>query len=218
MLHPLSPLPLPPGYLLRPHRARTACGSVVFLVIDCTRSKLEVDARSTKGRRATRTLCFYLGKISTVRLHHTNAVFTKTTRTPYGATSFSLPFTWCIRCPSGCHCTRLSLPCLRPSDTSAPYPPTLPTLQPPHRTTMTSKGVPSRPTRTHTLPAAPGGVSPSPARPSRGARARGGRVAARAASRLVIVRGRQPSAGRRAGQLSPAARAPRRGCSAPCAS
>eukprot|EP00964_Phaeocystis_antarctica_P011754 scaffold6488_cov30-Phaeocystis_antarctica.AAC.1 len=33
----------------------------------------------------------------------------------------------------------------------------------------------------------------------------------------VIVRGRQPSAGRCAGRLSPAARAPRRGCSAPCA-
>ena len=48
---------------------------------------------------------------------------------------------------------------------------------------------------------------------ARSRRARGGacRVVA------VIVRGRQPSAGRRAGRLSPAARAPRRGCSAPCA-
>ena len=50
------------------------------------------------------------------------------------------------------------------------------------------------------------------------ARSRRARGAARAASWLVIVRGRQPSAGHRAGRLSPAARAPRRGCSAPCAS
>ena len=49
---------------------------------------------------------------------------------------------------------------------------------------------------------------------ARSRRARGG------ACRVVdvIARGRQPSAGRRAGRLSPAARAPRRGRSAPCAS
>ena len=124
-----------------------------------------------------------------------------------------------------CHFTRLSLPYLRPSHTCTIPPTLLHTTPHLHHTVpqWRPNGVPSRPTRTHSLPDAPGGVSPSQrcqsescaplVRCARSRRARGGacRVVA------VIVCGRQPSAGRRAGRLSPAARAPRRGCSAPCA-
>ena len=79
-------------------------------------------------------------------------------------------------------------------------------------------GVPSR-RHAHTHSTPRGGVGPSRARPSRAVRAlEAGAWRHVPRPWLVIVRGRQPSAGRRAGRLSPAARAPRRGCSAPCAS
>ena len=90
-------------------------------------------------------------------------------------------------CPSGCAIARATI--------SHP-PPTLPHLHrtphpPPCSNPLTPapygvpqwrpNGFPWRTARTHTLPAAPGGVSPSHVRPSGGAHARGRRVAARAA-------------------------------------
>ena len=99
-----------------------------------------------------------------------------------------------IPCPG---CCAIARPSNHPSPVSDPPRPAPYPLPPPppaphlHHTVYGTvpqwrpNGVPSRRlTRTHTLPAAPGGVSPSHARASCGARARGGRVAARAASWL----------------------------------
>ena len=123
----------------------------------------------------------------------------------------------------------LSLTPLAP--TLTPLAPTLPGLhhaphlpplsKPPHlHHNGRPNGVPHRGARARTLHPARRCVAPSRARPSRAVRALEAGAWRRRVPRpwLVLVRGRPPSAGRRAGRLSPAARAPRRGRSAPCAS
>ena len=138
--------------------------------------------------------------------------------TPYTCTIAAYPMSERL-----CHCMHdpPSLAHLRPSHTcTIPLAPHL--LQPPtpapYGTTMASQWRPiAAHAHAHSARCTRRCQSESCAplvRCARSRRARGGacRVVA------VIVRGRQPSAGRRAGRLSPAARAPRRGCSAPCAS